>query len=138
MAPDQGKILLVYDGSSIADRALDQTIARTRSSGAVITLLCVVPPRLWRARRGQFQMSAEKHDEEFAHEQLARAQQRCREAGVKAETRVRVGPPAHVIAEEAARGYGVLVLVERPSLTGAPTLAKIVAVPDGIELVLVT
>ena len=124
MPPDPGRLLLVYDGSSIGDRALVVAIERATASGATITLLGVVPPRLWRARRGQFQMSPEKHDEEFAREQLLRARERCREAGVKTETRVRVGAPAHVIAE-------------RRSLTGAPTLSRVVAIPDGVEIVAV-
>jgi len=138
MDPATNGLLLVYDGSSIADRALDAAIARGLSSGTTITLLAVVPPRLWRAKRGQFQLSPEKHDEEFAHEQLSRAHDRCREAGVKAEERIRTGAPAHVIAEEAARGYRALVISERPSLTGAPTLARIIALPDGMEIVIVT
>jgi len=131
-------LLLVYDGSSIADRALDAAIVRALSARCPITLLGVVPPRLWRAKRGQFQMSPEKHDEEFAREQLSRAHARCRAAGVKAEERVRVGAPAHVIAEEAARGYLALVMAERPSFTGAPTLARLVALPDGMEIVVVS
>jgi nucleotide-binding universal stress UspA family protein len=129
--------LLVYDGSSIADRALEAAIARALSDEGSITLLGVVPPRLWRAKRGQFQIPAEKHDEEFAREQLHRAQVRCKEAGVKADIRVRTGAPAAVIAEEAARGYGALVISERKSLTGAPPLARLVAVPQGMEVVVV-
>jgi len=135
MPPDPGRLLLVYDGSSIGDRALVVAIERATASGATITLLGVVPPRLWRARRGQFQMSPEKHDEEFAREQLLRARDRCREAGVKTETRVRVGAPAHVIAEEAGRGYAAVVIAERRSLTGAPTLSRVVAIPEGVEIV---
>jgi nucleotide-binding universal stress UspA family protein len=137
MEPDPGQLLLVYDGSSIADRALVVAIERANASGASITLLGVVPPRLWRAKRGQFQMSPEKHDEEFAREQLARAEERCREAGVKSHTRVRVGAPAHVIAEEAGKGYVAVVFAERHSLTGAPTLSRVVAIPDGVEIVVV-
>ena len=85
----------------------------------------------WRARRGQFQISPEKHDEEWALEQLGRAHDRCRAAGVHTEQLVRTGPPAQVIAEEAARGYLAVFLSERPSLTGAPSLARIIAVPVG-------
>jgi nucleotide-binding universal stress UspA family protein len=137
MSPDPGQLLLVYDGSSIADRALVVAIDRATASGATITLLGVVPPRLWRAKRGQFQMAPEKHDEEFARDQLSRAQERCRKAGVKTQTRVRAGAPAHVIAEEAGRGYGAVVIAERRSLTGAPTLSRLVAIPDGVEIVVV-
>jgi nucleotide-binding universal stress UspA family protein len=138
MDPVSGRLLLVYDGSSIADRALEAAIERASKTEGSITLLGVVPPRLWRAKRGQFQTPPEKHDEDFAREQLHRAQIRCKEAGVKADIRVRTGPPAHVIAEEAARGYDALVMFERRSLTGAPPLARVVAVPNGMEVVVVS
>jgi nucleotide-binding universal stress UspA family protein len=137
MQPDSGRILLVYDGSSIGDRALVVAIDRAIVADATITLLGVIPPRLWRAKRGQFQMAPEKHDEEFARAQLERAKERCREAGVKSESRVRTGAPAHVIAEEAGRGYGAVVIAERKSLTGAPTLSRVVALPNGVEIVAV-
>jgi nucleotide-binding universal stress UspA family protein len=132
------RLLLVYDGSSIADRALEAAIERAAKSEGSITLLGVVPPRLWRARQGQFQTPPEKHDEEFAREQLHRAQIRCKEAGIKSDIRVRTGAPAHVIAEEAAHGYEALVMIERRSLTGAPPLARVVAVPNGMEVVVVS
>lgn len=133
-----GRILLVYDGSSVADRALNAAVERARAATASITLLAVVPPRLWRARRGQFQMSPEKHDEEWARAQLSRAHDHCREAGIHVETLVRTGPPARVIGEEAARGYAALFVSARPSLTGAPPLARVVVVPEECEIVTVT
>src|SRR5439155_21641857 len=135
MDPIAVRMLLVYDGSSVADRALEVAIARARTDHASITLLGVVAPRLWRAKRGQFQVSPEKHDEEFAREQLDRAKRRCREAGIRVETRVRKGPPAHVIAEEAGHGFLVVILAERRSLSGAPLLCSGIAVPDGTEVV---
>ena len=135
MDPIPVRVLCVYDGSSVADRALVVAIARARSENATITLLGVVAPRLWRARRGQFQVSPEKHDEEFADAQLAVAKQRCVEADLRVETLVRTGPPAHVIAEEAANGYRTVVLPERRSLSGAPPLSAVVVVPNGTEVV---
>ena len=135
MDPIPVRMLLVYDGSSVADRALEVAIARAQTDQASITLLGVVAPRLWRAKRGQFQVSPEKHDEEFAREQLDRAKRRCREAGIRVETRVRKGPPAQVIAEEAAHGFRVVILAERRSLSGAPLLSSVIAVPDETEVV---
>jgi nucleotide-binding universal stress UspA family protein len=138
MDPIPVRMLLVYDGSSVADRALEVAIVRAKSDDATVTLLGVVAPRLWRAKRGQFQVSPEKHDEEFAREQLDRAKKRCREAGIRVETRVRVGPPAHVIAEEvAAHAFRVVILAERRSLSGAPALSSVIVVPDGTEVVAV-
>src|SRR5213594_3796482 len=132
MAPGApGRILLVYDGSTVADRALLAAIDRARERSLSLTLLAVIPPRLWRARRGQFQMAPEKHDEEWAHAQLARAHAVAREARIHVEELVRTGPPAMVIGEEAARGYEVVMIATRPSLTGAPPLARVVTVPDG-------
>lgn len=57
---------------------------------------------------------------------------------MKADVRVRTGAPAHVIAEEAGRGYDALVMIERRSLTGAPPLARVVTVPQGMEIVVVS
>ncbi len=133
-----GRILLVYDGSSVAERALDAAVARAQADTASITLLVVLPTRLWRARRGQYQLSPEKHDEDWARAQLARAHARCREASVHAEELVRTGPPARVIGEEAARGYAALFLATRASLTGAPPLARVISVPAGCEIVTVS
>jgi nucleotide-binding universal stress UspA family protein len=138
MDPLPKRLLLVYDGSTVSDRALDTAIARALGEDATVTVLGVVPPRLWRAKRGQFQIPPEKHDEAFAHEQLARAKQRCKDAGVRVETRVRTGPPAHVIEEEVAKGFQVLVMPERQNLTGAPSLAKVLALPQDTEIVAVS
>ena len=135
MDPIPDRVLCVYDGSSVADRALEVAITLARTGDATITLLGVFAPRLWRARRGQFQFSPDKHDEEFAEAQLERAKLRCTEAKLRAETLVRIGPPAHVIAEEAARGYRSVVLPERRNLSGAPPLSSIIAVPNGTEVV---
>jgi nucleotide-binding universal stress UspA family protein len=132
------KLLLVYDGSSVADRALGQAVERALERGAVVTVLGVVPPQLWRAKQGQFVIPPEKHDEEFAHEQIRRAQKAFAEAGVHTEGRVRSGPPVAVISEEASHGYELVVLATRPTPTGAPDLAMLVTVPQGCELLAVT
>ncbi len=80
----------------------------------------------------------EKHDEEFAHEQVRRARKVFGEAGVHSEGRVRTGPPVAVITEEAANGYEVVVVATRPTPTGAPDLAMLIRVPGGCELLAVT
>jgi nucleotide-binding universal stress UspA family protein len=137
MDPLPKRLLLVYDGSTIADRALDVAIARALSDDATITVLTVVPPRLWRAKRGQFQIPPDKHDEAFVREQLLRAKGRCVEAGVRVETRTRTGPPAQVITEEALKGFEVVVVPERQNMSGAPTLAKVLVLPPETEIVAV-
>ncbi len=132
------RVLLVYDGSSVAERALGVAIERARKADAIVTVLAVIPPRLWRAKRGQFQIPPDKHDEDFARDQVHRAKDACFTAGVRSEGRVRAGPPIDVISEEAEAGYEAVVLASRPNLTGGPTLASLVDVPDGCELVVVT
>jgi len=132
------KVLLVYDGSTVADRALKRTIERALAIQASVTVLGVVPPRMWRAKQGQFLIPPEKHDEEFAHDLVRHARHAIAEAGVHSEGRVITGPPVTVITAEAAQGYSIVVLATRPTPTGAPDLAMLVRVPDDTELVAVT
>lgn len=124
---DGHKILCLFDGSSVSSRALDVAIERARERGTGITVLAVVPPRLWRAKQAQFQMSMDKHDEEFARTQIDRAKTACKEAGVRSRGLLRAGAPLQVILEEAAKGYEAVVIGDRRSLTGAPSLAALVS-----------
>ena len=130
------RILLVYDGSSVADRALSVAVERALERHAVLTILCVLPPRMWRAKRGQFDLPPDKHDEGFAKEQVDRARGTCAQSGVRCEGRIRTGSPAAVISEEAAE-HELLIVGSRPSATGAPLLAELVKLPDGCELLAV-
>jgi nucleotide-binding universal stress UspA family protein len=125
----------VHDGSSVSDRALAVACERARERGATVTVLAVIPPRLWRARRGQMPIPADRHDEEFARAVIARAKEACRAAGVRAEGRIRSGPVGAVVSEEAARGYVALVIGARRNRAGAPSLARLVTLPEGCELV---
>lgn len=127
-------ILAVVDGSATGDRALDHAIALAIDQAAPLTLLFVIPPRLWRAKRAQFDISPVKHDEAFAHEVLAAGKQRCAAAGVHASTRVRTGAPAEVLVEEVARGFERVVVGERRSPVGAPGLVAILREPIGDRL----
>jgi nucleotide-binding universal stress UspA family protein len=138
MTDDAKRVLLVFDGSSVAERALRRTIERALELEAIVTVLGVVPPRLWRAKQGQFVIPPEKHDEEFAHEQVRRARHTIGEAGIHSEGRVRTGPPVAIITEEASQGYTAVILATRPTPTGSPDLAMLVRVPEGCELVAVT
>ena len=119
-------VLAVYDGSETSARALDTAISRAAERSAPLGILVVIPPRLWRGREGQFDMPPDLHDEGFAKGLLDQATKLCAERGVQAGGIVRSGPPATVIVEEAGHGYDLVVLGERPNLTGAPTLASIV------------
>ena len=132
MSADQATgVLAVYDGSDTSVRALEIAILRAGERNVPLEILVVIPPRLWRGREGQFDMPPDLHDEGFAKSLLDEATKRCADRGVQAGGMVRAGPPAKVIVEEADRGYDLLVLGERQSLTGAPTLASIVG--EGLE-----
>jgi nucleotide-binding universal stress UspA family protein len=121
-----GGVLVLLDGSETSERALDLAIERALERRLPVTCLAVVPPRLWRAKQGQFQMAPETHDELFAADLVAMARDRCEKHGVDARTLVRCGALAAIIVEEAREGYALVVLGERRSLTGAPSLASIV------------
>lgn len=127
----------MLDGSETSLQALDLAINRAIERRTSVTCLAIIPPRLWRAKQGQFQMAPEKHDESFAHELVTAAREQCRKANVDARTLVRSGSPAAVLVEEAGRGYDLLVLGERRPLTGAPSLAAIVRgrVPVPVDVV---
>ena len=129
--------LVVLDGSATSERAVDVALAYAEKAGESVTLLAIIPPRLWRAKQGQFQVPPDNHDEAFAHSLIAAAKARCAERGVKAIGRLRSGPPAHVIEEEAARGYEMVVIGERRNLVGAPSLVSIVRdkLPVPLEVV---
>ncbi|SRR5260221_8437281 len=130
-------VLVTLDGSATSEQALEVAIERALARVIAVTCLAIIPPRLWRAKQGQFQMAPEKHDESFAQELVAMGKERCEKQGVEARTNVRAGSPAAIIVEEAARGYELIVLGERRSLTGAPSLASIVRerIPAAVEIV---
>lgn len=119
-------VLVFIDGSDTGRRALDVAMGRARDRGTSLTVLAVVPPRLWRAKRSAFQIPQDRRDEDFVERLLEDARRHCHEGGIEAETRVRSGPPADIICDEALRGFDLLVIGERPSLVGAPSLASIV------------
>ncbi len=137
MSEEAGGLLVLVDGSETGRRALDVAVERARDKDLSLTLLAIVPPRLWRARQAQFQTSGEKHDEEFARELLAQAHRTAKQRGVHANERLRSGAPADVIVEEAARGFDAIVIGERRNLVGAPGLVSIVRgrLTIGLEVV---
>jgi nucleotide-binding universal stress UspA family protein len=127
--------LAVYDGSTVSDRALQAALDRAKETGGRVTVLVVIPPRLWRAKRGQFQISPDKHDEEFSRTLIDRAKRLCAASGVKAKGLLRSGPPLGVILEESRKGYEAVVIGDRGNLTGAPSLASLVTPSASCEVV---
>lgn len=119
------RILVVFDGSTLSERALVHAL-ELGGGGADVTILMVIPPHLWRGKQAQFQVPPGQRDEAFAREQIARAKQLCRARGARVKARLRRGPPAEVIVDEASHGYDVLCLGEREPRGGAKTFGDVV------------
>lgn len=129
-------VLVLFDGSALAERALLYAIDRAQEMSTGITILAVIPPRLWRARRGQFQIEPYRHDEPFARAQLARAKEICRDKGIRARGRVRSGAPIQVLIDEASKGYALVVIGERRNPSGAPGLGGLLRDQAACEVAL--
>lgn len=138
MSANGHRILCLYDGSTVSGRALDAAIEQARFHHTGVTVLAVVPPRLWRAKQAQFQTSMEKHDEEFAKKQIELAKTVCKEAGIGVKGVLRAGAPLQVIVEESGKGFEAVVIGDRRSPTGAPSLAALVTPVASCEVIAVT
>lgn len=131
-------ILVLFDGSALAERALDHAIDRARELGTGVAVLSVIPPRLWRSRRGQFQLPAvDSRDEEFARAQIARAKEIARAKGIRIRGKLRRGAVIGVLIDEASKGYALLVIGERANPSGARSLGSLIRenAPIDVELV---
>jgi nucleotide-binding universal stress UspA family protein len=131
-------VLVVFDGSGLGERALGHAIERARALHTGVTVLCVIPPRLWRGRRGQFQLPAvDRRDEEFARGQIARAKELARTKGIRARGKLRRGSVASVLVDEASKGYALLVMGDRINPSGARSLGSLIRenAPIDVELV---
>lgn len=138
MKESPSDVLVVFDGSGLGERALDHALERARALGAGVTVLCVIPPRLWRRRRGQFQLPAvDRRDEEFARAQIARAKELARAKRVRARGKLRRGSVASVLIDEASKGYALLVMGDRTNPSGARSLGVLIRDNAAIEVDLV-
>lgn len=102
------RILLAYDGTEAAQRALDATVEMVAKFGANVAVISVVPIRT-------SIVAINPWDERKVHEDaLQEAQARLREHGIEAELIVPYGDPAHLIESVAAeRGYDTIILGSR-------------------------
>ena len=102
------RILLAYDGSEPARRALEQTIELAQCFNASVGVISVVPAR-------SSTHAVDPWDDRTVHAQiLVDARRLLREAGIEAELLEPGGDPAKVIervAEE--RGYDTIVIGTR-------------------------
>lgn len=102
------KILLAYDGSEPARRALERTVELARAFGASVGVVSVVPVRSGRA-------PIDPWDDRTVHaEELLEARRLLREAGIEAELLEPGGEVARTIARVAdERGYDTIVIGSR-------------------------
>jgi nucleotide-binding universal stress UspA family protein len=112
------KILLAYDGSEGANRALEAGIELAKLHGAELMALAVQE----RLPRFSGTIDEVQEEKEFADQQygalLAAAQARAEKAGVALPTLMRPGHPAQTIVQVAREGKFDLVLVGHTGLSG--------------------
>ena len=107
------KILLAYDGSKGARKALEAGINLAKLHQAELCALAVqekLPPAAIEA------MAEEKFYEHF-EQLLEEARNRAQEAGIELKTEIRIGHPAKTIVEVAQEGGFDLILVGHTGLS---------------------
>ena len=111
-------ILLAYDGSEGAERALAAAIELAQVHGAELTALAVQE----RLPRFSGTIDEVQEEKEFANQQsgqlLDGAQAQARAAGVKLKSLMRPGHPAKTILEVAKEGTFDLIIVGHSGLSG--------------------
>ena len=102
------RILVAYDGSAPARRALHTTIELAKLSGALVTVASVVPVHPGRA-------PIDPWDDPAVHtEQLREAKEILREQGIECEAVRPFGDPAREIEELAEQGgFDTIVIGSR-------------------------
>ena len=112
------KILLAYDGSPGAERALAVGIELAKLHGADLVALAVQE----RLPRFSGTIDEVQEEKEFANQQYSRlldgAQAQARAAGVQLRTLMRPGHPAQTIVEVAGEGRFDVILVGHSGLSG--------------------
>ena len=105
------KILVAYDGSESAHRALDQAAELAQSNGADVCVVSVAEPLPQFGRAGA--MLVPEEEQERIHE-LADAKKALTEKGVSAKVVERKGDAAAMIIEEAEKeGTDMIVMGTR-------------------------
>jgi nucleotide-binding universal stress UspA family protein len=112
------KILLAYDGSEGANRALEVGIDLAKIHGAELWALAVEE----KLPRFSGTIDEVQEEKQFANEHygklLEAAKAKAREAGVELKTLMRPGHPAQTIISAAKEGKFDLVLVGHTGLSG--------------------
>ena len=112
------KILLAYDGSEGANRALAVGIDLAKIHGAELWALAVEE----KLPRFSATIDEVQEEKQFANEQygklLEAAKVKAKEAGIELKTLIRAGHPAQTIISAAKEGKFDLVLVGHTGLSG--------------------
>ena len=112
------KILLAYDGSEGANRALEVGIGLAKIHGAELWALAVQE----KLPRFSGTIDEVQEEKQFADEQygklLEAAKVKAKEAGIELKTLMRPGHPAQTIVAVAKEGKFDLVLVGHTGLSG--------------------
>ena len=112
------KILLAYDGSKGAERALAAGIELATVHGADLVALAVQE----HLPRFSGTIDEVQEEKEFANQQYSRllygAQAQARASGVKLQTLMRPGHPAQTIVEVAKEGKFDVIMVGHSGLSG--------------------
>jgi nucleotide-binding universal stress UspA family protein len=112
------KILLAYDGSEGANRALEVGIGLAKTHGAELWVVAVQE----KLPRFSGTIDEVQEEKQFANEQygklLEAAKAKAKEAGIEIKTLMRPGHPAQTIVAVAKEGKFDLVLVGHTGLSG--------------------
>ena len=112
------KILLAYDGSEGANRALEVGIGLAKTHGAELWALAVEE----KLPRFSGTIDEVQEEKQFANEHygklLETAKVKAKEAGIELKTLMRPGHPAQTIVAVAKEGKFDLVLVGHTGLSG--------------------
>lgn len=103
------KILVCFDGSEWAKKALNEAIKIAEKFGSQITVLSVVP-KVCFLEIGVDCATVEGIFKAEVEGNLKRAQEILNEKGVKGETIILEGTPADVIVDYAKNGYDLVVI----------------------------
>ena len=98
-------IVVGYDGSESADRALDRTTELIENGGSVVLVSAI------HMLAGKGSMGYDPVEKENVDQQLDVARDRLAEAGIAATTVEGIGDPARVIAAEAKQTNAELIVV---------------------------
>lgn len=110
------KILVAYDGSEGAQRALEQAAELASSNGSVVSVISVAEPLPQFGRAGA--MLTPEEDEERRHE-LVDAKETLAGKGVEAQLVERKGDPATMIVDEAEKESADVIVMGTRGLNTA-------------------